>query len=130
MIRFLVRTLILFLANAIGLLVAAVVLDDMTMDVAGFLIDVVIFTVIVALLTPFLESSFRRGRSGSAALGGVALIATVIALVIADVVSDGLTIDGVGTYVLAAVIVWAASLVAAFILPFLGLKKFLSERRD
>jgi hypothetical protein len=60
----------------------------------------------------------------------VALIATLIALVIADLLSDGLSISGVGTYVLAAVIVWAASLIAAFILPFLGLKKFLSERRD
>ena len=130
MIRFLVRTLILFVANAVGLLVAAVVLDDMSMDVQGFLIDVVIFTIVVALLSPFLDSSFRRGRAGSSALGGVALIATLIALVVADLLSDGLSISGVGTYVLAAVIVWAASLIAAFILPFLGLKKFLSERRD
>jgi uncharacterized membrane protein YvlD (DUF360 family) len=129
-IRFLVRTLILFVANAVGLLVAAVVLDDMSMDVQGFLIDVVIFTIVVALLSPFLDSSFRRGRAGSSALGGVALIATLIALVVADLLSDGLSISGVGTYVLAAVIVWAASLIAAFILPFLGLKKFLSERRD
>ena len=129
MIRFLVRTLVLLVANGIGLLVAAVVLDDMSMDVQGFLIDVVIFTVIVALMTPFLESSMRRGSAGSAALGGVALIATVIALVVADLISDGLTIEGAGTYVLAAVIVWAASLLAAFILPFLGLKRFLSERR-
>ena len=130
MIRFLVRTLILFVANAVGLLVAAVVLDDMSMDVQGFLIDVVIFTIVVALMSPFLDSSFRRGRAGSSALGGVALIATLIALVVADLLSDGLSISGVGTYVLAAVIVWAASLIAAFILPFLGLKRFLSERRD
>ena len=130
MIRFLVRTLILFVANAVGLLVAAVVLDDMSMDVQGFLIDVVIFTIVVALMSPFLDSSFRRGRAGSSALGGVALIATLIALVVADLLSDGLSISGVGTYLLAAVIVWAASLIAAFILPFLGLKKFLSERRD
>jgi len=129
-IRSLVRTLILFVANAVGLLVAAVVLDDMSMDVQGFLIDVVIFTIVVALMSPFLDSSFRRGRAGSSALGGVALIATLIALVVADLLSDGLSISGVGTYVLAAVIVWAASLIAAFILPFLGLKKFLSERRD
>jgi len=129
-IRSLVRTLILFVANAVGLLVAAVVLDDMSMDVQGFLIDVVIFTIVVALMSPFLDSSFRRGRAGSSALGGVALIATLIALVVADLLSDGLSISGVGTYLLAAVIVWAASLIAAFILPFLGLKKFLSERRD
>jgi putative membrane protein len=115
-IRFLVRTFILLVANAVGLIVAAVVLDDMTMDVQGFLIDLVIFTIVLALMTPFLESSFRRGRAGSSALGGVALIATLIALVTTDV--------------LAAVIVWVAALIAAFILPFLGLRRFMEERRD
>ena len=39
-----------------------------------------------------------------------------------------MTVDGVGTYVIAAVIVWAASLIAAFILPLLGLKKYMQER--
>jgi uncharacterized membrane protein YvlD (DUF360 family) len=129
-IRFLVRTFILLVANAVGLIVAAVVLDDMTMDVQGFLIDLVIFTIVLALMTPFLESSFRRGRAGSSALGGVALIATLIALVVADVISDGMSISGVTTYVLAAVIVWVAALIAAFILPFLGLRRFMEERRD
>ena len=104
MIRFLVRTFILLVANAVGLLEAAAVLDDMTMDASGFLIDLVIFTIVLALMTPFLDSSLRRGRAGSSALGGVALIATLIALVVADLFSDGLTISGVTTYVLAAVV--------------------------
>ena len=46
-----------------------------------------------------------------------------------DLISDGLTIDGVGTWLAATVIVWAASLIAAFILPLLGLKKFMEERK-
>ena len=128
MIRFLVRTLVLLLANAVGLAVAAAVLDDMTVNAQGFIIDVVVFTVVVALMTPFLATSMRRGNAGSAALGGVALIASLIALVVADPISDGMTVDGVGTYVIAAVIVWAASLIAAFILPLLGLKKYMQER--
>jgi hypothetical protein len=45
-------------------------------------------------------------------------------------VSDGLSIDGVGTWIAATVIVWVAALLAAFILPFLGLRKFLESRRD
>jgi uncharacterized membrane protein YvlD (DUF360 family) len=71
----------------------------------------------------------RRGGGSSAALGGVALIATFVALLITDVLSDGLDIEGVGTWIAATVIVWLASLLAAFILPFLGLKKFMEERR-
>jgi uncharacterized membrane protein YvlD (DUF360 family) len=60
----------------------------------------------------------------------VALIATFIALVVTDLLSDGFTINGVGTWIAATVIVWVASLLAAFILPFLGLKKYLENRRD
>ena len=127
MIRFLVRTLVLLLANAIGLLVATLVLDGMDVTASAFIIDVVIFTIVVGLMTPFMANQFRRRQS--AALGGVALIATLIALIVTDLISDGFTIDGIGTWLAATVIVWAASLIAAWILPLLGLKKFMEERR-
>jgi uncharacterized membrane protein YvlD (DUF360 family) len=125
MIRFLVRTLVMVVANAVGLLVAAAILDKMTVDASGFIIAVVIFTLALALMIPFMASQLRR--AGSAALGGVALIATLISLIITDLLSDGFTIEGITTWILAAVIVWAASLLAAFILPYLGLKKYLQE---
>jgi hypothetical protein len=70
-----------------------------------------------------------RGRSNSAAVGGVALISTFAALVITDLFSDGLDISGVETWIGATVVVWLASLLAVFILPFLGLKKYLDDRR-
>jgi len=44
------------------------------------------------------------------------------------VISDGFTITGLGTWIAAAVIVWVASLIAAFLLPFLGLKKYLDDK--
>jgi putative membrane protein len=127
-IRLLVRTAIALAANAVGLIVAAALLDGVSLDAGGFLLAVVIFTVAYALMTPFLASQLRRRRS--AALGGVALIATLVALIVTDLLSDGLSIDGVGTWIAATVIVWAGGLLAAFLLPFLGLKKYLEERRD
>lgn len=117
----------MLLANAVGLIVAALVLDGMDLDVTAFIVAVVIFTVVLALMTPFMASQLRRSRSS--ALGGVALIATLISLIITDLVSDGLSISGIGTWIAATVIVWVVSLLAAFILPFLGLKKYLDERR-
>jgi len=117
----------MLVANAVGLIVAAAVLDGMTLDATGFIIAVVVFTVAMALLQPFLAVQLRRG--GSAALGGVALIATLVALIITTLLTDGLSIDGVGTWIAAAVIVWVAALLAAFILPFLGLKKYLEDRQ-
>jgi uncharacterized membrane protein YvlD (DUF360 family) len=124
--RLLVRTAVLLLANAAGLIVAAAVLDRMRLSASGFVVAVVVFTVALALMQPFLVSRLRR--RGSAALGGVALIATLVALVITAVATDGLEIDGLLTWLAAAVIVWAAALVAAFVLPFLGLRRYLETR--
>ena len=59
-----------------------------------------------------------------------ALISSFLALVVTDLFTDGLNIDGIGTWVGSTVVVWLASVLAVFILPFLGLKKYLEARRD
>jgi putative membrane protein len=127
-IRLLVRVAVAVAANAIGLLVAAALLDGVHLNGAAFIVAVVIFTVVFALMQPFLLVQMKRRRA--AVLGGAALLATLISLIVADVLSDGLTIDGVGTWIAATVIVWVAALLAALILPFLGLRKIMEERRD
>lgn len=129
MIRLLVRTAIVLAGNAVGLIAASLLLDDFRIDVTGFIVSLIVFTVAVALLTPFLESVMRRNEATSAAVGGVALISTLAALVVTDLVSDGLDVRGVGTWIAATVIVWIASLLAVFILPYLGLRKYLEEQR-
>ena len=126
-IRLLVRLAIAFVSNAIGLIVAAAVLDGMSLDATGFVVAVVVFTVVFALMQPFLFSDIparpgprsRRRRP----------IATLDSLVLTTLLTDGLSIRGVGTWIAATVIVWLGSVLAAFILPFLGLRKYLDERR-
>jgi putative membrane protein len=125
-IRLLVRLLIAFASNGVGLIVAAAILDGMSLDATGFVVSVVIYTIVFALLQPFLISVLRR--SPAPVLGGVALIATLVSLIVTTLLTDGLSIDGVGTWIAATVIVWLASVLAAFILPFLGLKKYLDDR--
>lgn len=127
MIRLIVRTAIILVGNAVGLVVASLVFDGFEIDVTGFVLSLIVFTLAVALLTPFLASTMRRNQSSSAALGGVSLISTFAALVVTDLLSDGLDISGVGTWIGATVVVWLASLLAVFILPFLGLKKYLEN---
>jgi len=127
-IRLVVRTLIGLVGNAVGLIVAALVLDKMDIDVTSFIVAVVVFTIVMALLQPFLAVQLRR--YGPSALGGVSLIATLVSLIVTDLVSDGFSISGVGTWIAAAVIVWVVSLLAVFILPYLGLKKYLEERQS
>ena len=126
MIRLLVRTLIALVANAVGLIVAALLLDDVELDAASFVFAVVIFTVVYVVLQPFLAVQLRR--YGAGALGAVALIATLVSLIVTDIFSDGLSITGVVGWILAPLIVWLVALVATFLLPFLGLKKYLEDR--
>lgn len=125
MIRVVIRTAVMLVANAVGLIVAASILDGMSLDWSGLVWATVIYTVVFALMQPFLAVQARR-RAGPL-LGGVALIAALIALIVTNVISDGLNITGFATWIEAAVIVWIASLLAAFILPFLGLKKYLQD---
>jgi hypothetical protein len=52
----------------------------------------------------------------------------LVSRVITDVTSVGLTIHGIGTWVAASVIVWAAASLTTFMLPLLGLKNDLGDR--
>src|SRR3972149_6050007 len=105
-IRLIVRTGVMLLANAVGLIVASLVLSGMDIDVTSFVFAVIIFMVVFALMLPFFASQLRR--RGASALGGGALIATLISLIITDLISAGFSLSGIGTWLAAAVIVWAA----------------------
>jgi hypothetical protein len=106
--------------------VANVALDGMSLNATGFVTAVVIFTIVFALMQPFLFSALRGSRGG--VLGGIALIATLVSLIITTLLTDGLSISGLGTWIAATVIVWLGAVLAGFIVPYLGLKKYLDER--
>ncbi len=97
MIRLIVRAFIALVAAAVGLIVASLVFGDFDINASGFIDAVVIFTLVYVLFTPFLASQFRR--SNSAGSGAVALIATLAALIVTDLISDGLNISGIGTWI-------------------------------
>src|SRR4051794_10491621 len=115
MIRLLLGIVVRLIANTIGLLVAAWVLDDMTITGAAFVLAVLVFTGVEVLVEPALDRA--ASNQVSALRGGVALLAVLIGLIVTDLVTDGLSISGVQTWVLATLIVWVASLIAALLLP-------------
>jgi putative membrane protein len=127
MVRLLISAALHLAANAVGLVVASLFLDDMSISGAAFVIAVLIFTVVEVLAEPLLQKiAFKNVH----ALGGsVALVTTFIGLLITDIVSDGLTISGAWTWVLATIIVWLATLIAAIILPALFLKKAVADNQ-
>ncbi len=121
MIRLLLRTLVYFASAAVGLLVAAAVLDDFSLGAEGFGLVVVVFALIQTIISPFLARV--AAKSASALLGGIGLLSTFVALATASVVGDALTIRGVGTWIAATVIVWLATALATLLLPLVVLRK-------
>ncbi len=55
--------------------------------------------------------------------GSVALIATFVGLVVTALITDGMNIDGVSTWILATIIVWLGGLLAGIILPMIFVKE-------
>lgn len=121
MIRFLLRIAVFLGSSAIGLLVAALIVPGVTLRPLGFLTAVVIFTVAQGLLSPFFLK--MATRYASALLGGIGLISTLAALILASLFSSGISIDGIGSWVAATVVVWLVTALATLILPALVLKK-------
>ncbi|MBW9204783.1 phage holin family protein [Mumia sp. zg.B17] len=124
MIRLLINAAIALGSSAVGILVATWALPEMDVEASGFATAVVVFTLAQVILSPFVTTV--AARNAPAFLGGIGLVSTLVALIIARVATDGLSISGVTTWVLAALIVWLVTALAAFFLPMI----FLKRRRD
>jgi len=89
-IRLLLRTLVFLGSAAIGLLVASWLVPGMTLRPWGFVVAVVIFALAQAILSPFFLK--MASRYATAFLGGVGLVSTFVALLLASTFSAGLSI--------------------------------------
>jgi uncharacterized membrane protein YvlD (DUF360 family) len=129
MIRLLISFVIQLAANALGFIVAAAVLDGFEVSTTGFVVAVLIFTVVYALAQPFLTQMALS--KASALRGGVALVATLIGLIVTDLLVDDadFSVSGADTWIEATVIVWIVSLLGVLILPLIFVKKKVEERR-
>ncbi|MGH1563505.1 phage holin family protein [Mumia sp. DW29H23] len=127
MIRLLINAAIALGSSAVGILVATWLLDDMNVEASGFVTAVVVFTLAQVILSPFIMKV--AARNAPAFLGGIGLVSTLVALIIANVFTDGLSISGVATWVLASLIVWLVTAVAAFFLPMIFLKRRLGDEQ-
>lgn len=121
MIRFLLRIAVFLGSSAIGLLVAGWLVPGVSLSVWGFVTAVVIFTVAQAILSPFFLK--MASRYASAFLGGIGLVSTFAALLLASLLSNGLSIRGIGSWIAATVVVWLVTALATLVLPMLVLRE-------
>lgn len=125
MIRFLARTALTLLGNAIGLLVAAFVLSGFHISPLGFVFSVLFFTGVELLLEPFVLSMAIRYMP--ALRGGIALVTTLVGLLLTTIFTSGLTIDDLTTWLLAPLVIWLTVVAAGIVLPMFLFKKVLGQ---
>lgn len=121
MVRFLLRMVVFLASAAIGLLVAWWIVPGVTVRPVGFVVAVVVFAVAQAILAPFFLK--MASRYATAFLGGIGLVSTLAALILASRFSSGLSIRGIGSWVAATVVVWLVTALATLVLPVLVLKR-------
>jgi uncharacterized membrane protein YvlD (DUF360 family) len=120
MVRFLVNVAVSLVMAAVGLLLAAWLLPDFHLETGGFLVAVIVFTIAQAVLAPFTFNIARK--YASAILGGIGLVSTFVALLIASLFPGGIRIDGVVAWVLATLIMWVVTALGTWLLPLLLLR--------
>ena len=129
MIRFLLNLVVYFLAALVGLIAADIILPGFSVSGwTSYIVVALIFGVIQGILSPLVGNVVKK--NASAFQGGVGIISVLITLVITATLSSDLTVDGLTTWILAAIIIWLFAAIAAFILPFFIVKRVVDERRD
>lgn len=125
MTRMLINVLIYLASAALGLWVASLLVDDVHLSASGFIITIVVFALAQWLLTPLIRKLTQK--YANAFIGGVGLISTLVSLLVASLPSNGLKITGgVGPWILATLIVWLVTAIAALVLP----RVFVKDRPE
>ncbi|HSN06342.1 MAG TPA: hypothetical protein VLV82_03280 [Candidatus Angelobacter sp.] len=130
MVRFLIRTAIYFLSALVGIIAADLILADFSVSGwTSYVWVAIIFAVVQAILSPLIGSIVSK--NASAFSGGVGIVSSLVALAITNIASSSLTVSGgITTWILAALIVWVFGAIAAFVLPFILVKRAVSDRRS
>lgn len=128
MLRLLASLVLTLLANSVGLVLASVILDDFTINGVAFVSAVLIFTITEVVAGPLITKIALT--NAPSLLGGIALVTTFVGLLVTDIFSDGLTINGATTWILATLIVWLCALIASLLLPLVIFKKVLDKNKQ
>lgn len=92
-----------------------VIVPGVSSSVPGFIVAVVLFAVTQAILS--LSILKLPHRYASLLLGGTGLALTIVALILASVLTHGLTIDGMASWLATTVVVWLVTTIGAITLP-------------
>lgn len=125
--RLLASIVVSLVTSAVALLVAAVLLDGFEISTVTFPVLVVEFAVILLVARAAIETVVDKNAHMLSSFVG--LFGAFAALLVTDVVSDGLSIDGAGAWILATLIVWAGMILAGLLLGRALFRRIAGEDR-
>jgi putative membrane protein len=127
MIRLLARITINLLANAVGLYMAKIFVDGFSVDGVAFITAVIIFTLATTIFGPLVVKIALT--SAPYLMGGIALVTTFVGLVITNLLSNGISINGASAWIISTLVVWIFSVIGSVILPLILFRKILSNNK-
>lgn len=127
MTRRIKSALALLAGNAIGLLLATLLLSGFAIKPISFIVVVIVFTLVQVVAEPLI---LKLGEKKAPALkGGIALIVTFVGLLITDLITAGLTVGGISNLLAATLLVWLGALIASIVLPIYVFKELREPKK-
>lgn len=108
------------IANAVGLLLASLLLPGFSIGVLPFVLVVIVFSVLQAVIGPVMAKV--ASRHVPQLMGGIALVTIFVGLWITDMLVPAMQIGGISNWLAATLLVWLGSLIATILLPIYVLK--------
>ena len=124
--RLVARLVTSVVAAFVALLIAALLFDEFRIDELAFPLVVGIFVLVILVARPALENLIDENLQWAASFVG--LVAAFVSLLVTDLLSDDLEIEGFMTWILASVIVWVASVVADLLVGRWLMRRLAGER--
>ncbi|MCX8952475.1 hypothetical protein OU790_03420 [Ruegeria sp. NA] len=119
--------LALLAGNAIGLLLASLILSGFAIKPISFIVVVIVFTVVQVIAEPLI---LKLGEKKAPALkGGIALVVTFVGLLVTDLIASGLTVGGISNLLAATLLVWLGALIASVVLPIYVFKDLRAAKK-
>lgn len=103
------------IANAVGLMLANMLLSGFSISILGIVIVTVVFSIVSMILMPIIRKISEK--QAPQLLGGLSLIVIFVGLWITSLLVNGLTIDGLVAHAGATVLVWLGSMIASILVP-------------
>jgi len=117
----------LLIGNAVGLLLAALLLDGFAIAPLSMIVVVVVFTLVQVIAEPLLTKVSEKNVP--ALKGGMALVVTFVGLLVTDMIASGLTVGGVSNLLAATLLVWLGALIAAIVIPMFLFKELREQKK-